>query len=91
LGRLMNFANLELRYRFTQFDLFKQHFALSAVPFFDIGGVWNSFSDFNKFSNYRYNEGLGLRIAWNVNTILRFDYAYSQEDAQFFFNLAHAF
>ena len=91
LGRLMNFANLELRYRFTQFDLFKQHFALSAVPFFDIGGVWNGFSDFNKFGNYRYNEGLGLRIAWNVNTIIRLDYAYSQEDAQFFFNLAHAF
>ena len=91
LGRVMNFANFELRYRFTQFDLFKQHIALSAVPFYDIGGVWNSFSDFNKFGNYRYSEGLGLRIAWNVNTIIRLDYAVSQEDAQFFFNLAHAF
>jgi len=91
LGRVMNFANIELRYRFTQFDIFKQHIALSAVPFYDIGGVWNSFSDFNKLSNYRYGEGIGLRIAWNVNTIIRLDYAVSQEDAQFFFNFAHAF
>jgi outer membrane protein assembly factor BamA len=40
--------------------------------------------------NYRYAEGLGLRIAWNVN-ILRFDYAVSKEDAQFFFNFGHTF
>jgi len=42
-------------------------------------------------NNFRISEGLGLRIAWNVNTILRFDYALSKEDRQFFFNLSHAF
>jgi len=44
-----------------------------------------------KFENYRYAPGLGARIAWNVNTILRFDYAVSNEDAQFFFNIGHTF
>jgi hypothetical protein len=91
LGRVMNFANFELRYRFADFNLFKQHVALSAVPLFDIGGVWDNLSRITKFGNYRYSEGLGLRIAWNVNTILRFDYAVSNEDNQFFFNFGHSF
>jgi len=91
LSRVMNFLNLEVRARFAQTTIAKQHLAFSAVPFFDAGGVWNSFSRLNKFSNYRTSEGLGIRIAWNVTTILRFDYAVSQEDHQFFFNFNHAF
>lgn len=89
LSRLTNFTNIELRWRFAQTTVAKQHLAFSAVPFYDVGGVWDSFNI--NFSNLRYAEGLGLRIAWNVNTILRFDYAVSKEDNQFFFNLAHAF
>jgi len=92
LGRVMTFNNFELRYRFAEASILKQHFGFSLVPFFDIGGVWDNFSSFFKNSqNYRYSQGLGFRIAWNVNTILRFDYAISKEDKQFFFNLAHAF
>ena len=92
LGRVMNFANFELRCRFYQTTIFKQHLAFSAVPLFDIGGVWDNFKNFTtEFQNYRYSEGMGLRIVWNVNTVLRFDYAVSKEDGQFFFSLGHAF
>jgi outer membrane protein assembly factor BamA len=91
LSRAMSFNNLELRYRFAECNLLKQHFAFSAVPFVDAGAVWDDLSRVSEFSNWRFSEGLGLRIAWNVNTILRFDYAISKEDRQFFFNLAHAF
>jgi outer membrane protein assembly factor BamA len=91
MARAMNFANFELRYRFVAFNIFKQHLAFSAVPLFDIGGAWDNLSRIGKYSNYRYSEGMGLRVAWNVNTILRFDYAISKEDKQFFFNFGHAF
>jgi outer membrane protein assembly factor BamA len=91
LGRVMNFGNFEMRYRFAQTKLFNQHLAFSAVPFFDIGGVWDNFKRMDRLDNYRHSEGLGLRIAWNLNTILRFDYAVSKEDGQFFFNFGHAF
>ncbi len=91
LGRAMSFNNLELRCRFAQATLLKQHLAFSAVPFIDAGAVWDDLSRIGNFNNYRVSEGLGLRIAWNINTILRFDYAVSKEDHQFFFNLAHAF
>jgi len=91
LARGMDFGNVELRTRFAQTTIGEQHLAFSAVPFFDFGGVWNSFKDVGKMANYRYNEGLGLRVAWNVSTILRFDYAVSQEDKQFFFSFGQAF
>lgn len=91
LARVMTFNNLELRYRFAQVDILKQHLAFAAVPFADAGGVWNDLSRIGNFNNYRFSEGLGLRIVWNVNTVLRFDYAVSQEDKQFFFNLSHTF
>jgi hemolysin activation/secretion protein len=90
VGRLMNFNNFELRWRFAKAKMFNQQFAFSAVPFFDFGGVYDNLASFD-FSQMRYSEGLGLRVAWNVNTILRFDYAWSKEDQQFFFNLAHTF
>jgi outer membrane protein assembly factor BamA len=90
-ARVMQYTDFELRYRFTQFNLLKQHFALSAVPFFDQAGVWNSLDRITHTENLRYSEGLGLRIAWNVNTILRFDYAVSKEDHQFFFQIGHTF
>jgi outer membrane protein assembly factor BamA len=91
VANYLDFVNTELRARFAQFIVLKQHIALSAVPFFDIGGVGDKFSHLTYGTNYRYAEGLGLRIAWNVNTILRFDYAISQEDRQFFFQFGHSF
>ncbi len=90
MAPIMNFNNFELRSQFWSGKAFHQHLAMSAVPFFDFGGCWDNFSKLNT-SNYRYNSGLGLRIAWNVNTILRFDYAVSKEDNQFFFQMNHTF
>lgn len=90
LGRAMSFNNFELRWRFAQMRFIKQHLEFSAVPFYDFGGVWDEFSNLTA-SNLRHSEGMGLRIAWNESTVLRFDYAISQEDQQFFFNLAHSF
>ncbi len=90
VGRMMDFNNFELRWRFAKTKIFNQEFAFSAVPFYDIGGVYDNLSTFN-FNQMKYSEGLGLRIAWNEDTILRFDYAWSKEDKQFFFNLAHTF
>ena len=91
LARAMNFNNFEIRYRFAQTQFLKQHIAVSGVPFMDIGGVWDDINKSFSFNNYRISEGIGLRIAWNVNTILRFDYAVSKEDNQFFFNFGHSF
>ena len=90
-GSIMDFANAELRYRFWQTNILKQHLTFNAVPFLDAGGVWDSFQRMGHLENYRMAEGLGLRIGWNENTTLRFDYAVSNEDQQFFFQFGHTF
>ncbi|MBS1651895.1 MAG: BamA/TamA family outer membrane protein [Bacteroidetes bacterium] len=91
IANVVDYANAEIRWRFLHFNFLKQSLAFSAVPFFDAGGVWNNIKRINHFENYRFSEGLGLRIAWNINTILRFDYAVSKEDKQFFFTIGHIF
>jgi hypothetical protein len=60
---------------------------------FDFGGVYNLNNSRQAFAlnRMRHSEGLGLRVAWNLSTILRFDYAVSKEDKQFFFMFEHAF
>ena len=88
---VMQYVDIEMRCRFLQFNVLKQNLVFSGVPFFDQAGVWNNLSRVSHTENMRYSEGLGLRIAWNVNTILRFDYAVSKEDNQFFFQLGHTF
>ncbi|HXP53036.1 MAG TPA: DUF5982 domain-containing protein [Bacteroidia bacterium] len=84
-------ANLELRYRFWQVDVFKQHLAFSVIPFFDLGGVWNSLNRISYLKNIRYAEGPGMQISWNEDTILRFDYGVSTEGTQFYFGIGQIF
>lgn len=90
-GPVMQYTDAEIRYRFMQLKILKQNFVFSAVPFFDTGAIWDKIDRIGNWENLRYSEGMGLRIAWNVNTILRFDYAVSKEDKQFFFQLGHTF
>lgn len=90
-GNYVNFNNIEARIRVYQRDMFKQHFSFGLVPFFDCGAVWDKADEIGDWDNLKYSQGMGLRIAWNVNTILRFDYAFSREDRQFFFQFGHTF
>jgi hypothetical protein len=83
-------VNLEIRTRFYDFKLFKQHFTLGVTPFYDFGSVWDSPGDMN-FRQWKGAPGVGGRIAWNQSTILRLDYAQSQEGGQFFFGFGHIF
>ena len=93
LDRGIYFVNTEMRMRFFETELFHQDLSFSAVPMFDFGSVYNLQNKQQAFAmdRMRYSEGLGMRIAWNLSTILRFDYAVSQEDKQFFFTFEHAF
>jgi outer membrane protein assembly factor BamA len=88
---VLQYDNFEMRIRFFQHNFFKQHFSFSAVPFFDMGGVWDSLDRMSHTENFRYSEGFGLRVGWNENTTLRFDFAVSKEDRQFFFALQQPF
>jgi hypothetical protein len=89
-GMVYGWGNFELRTRLFDTRILNQHLAVSLVPFYDVGRVWDDLSEI-RLKNFRGAPGLGARIAWNQATILRFDYARSVEDAQLFFTLEHPF
>ncbi|EMP02151.1 Omp85 family outer membrane protein [Leptospira santarosai] len=90
VGRAMGFGTVEVRWKFYDFSIGGEYFAFNLAPFWDFGRVWN---DEHKIGllNYKYSQGLGLRIAWNQATIITIDYAVSREDEQLFVNFNHAF
>ncbi|MBS2015355.1 MAG: BamA/TamA family outer membrane protein [Deltaproteobacteria bacterium] len=91
VGRFATLLNLEVRWTFVEFNLTrKQHFGLMLVPFFDVGRVFDSISDF-KLERFRNGQGAGLRIAWNQATIVVIDYGVSREDSSLYINFNHPF
>jgi len=65
-------ANLEVRWTFVKFPLFKQRISVQAAPFVDAGRVFDrvAFS----FENWKVSAGGGLRIGVNQSTIVMFDF-----------------
>lgn len=90
VGRAAVLGNVELRWTFYDFDLRRQHFALMAVPFFDIGRPFDTISDF-ELKRFRNGQGAGLRIAWNQATIIAIDYGVSREDSTLYINFNHPY
>lgn len=88
---VMALANFELRYRFWQVSFLEQHLGFYAIPFFDAGGVWNSLNRISNLQNLRFSEGPGAQIAWNEDTILRFDFGICPEGNQFYFGIGQIF
>ena len=83
-------GNIELRYTFYSFTFKKQHFALMLVPFFDTGSVFGQVTDTN-FDNWKYSYGTSFRIAWNLATIIYFDFGFSNESFGFYMNVRQLF
>lgn len=90
VGRIIGFANFEVRTRLFQFDVRHQRFGVSLAPFVGAGGVWDALNQLT-WKNIRISEGAGLRVAWNQSTIIALDSALSEEDQQVFLQLGQAF
>lgn len=91
VGKFATLMNLEVRWTFVEFNVTKkQHFGLILAPFFDVGRVFDSISDF-KFDRFRNGQGAGLRVAWNQATILVIDYGISREGSNLYINFNHPF
>lgn len=90
VGPVFAMGNLELRWTFVKFRVLKQGFALEAVPFVDMGSVFDSVGQ-TTLDDWKFDEGLGLRIAWNEATIIMIDYARSTEDDALYLNFNHIF
>lgn len=90
VGRVFGLGNLELRYTFLRFAVLRQKFALIAVPFLDVGRVYDDLGSVT-FRGFRRGQGAALRISWNLATIVTVDYGFSSEDSGLYINFAHIF
>jgi len=74
VGRIKAIEQLEFRYNFWSFDVYRQHFLLTFAPFLDLGmAAW----DFNRFTHdmkkVNVSFGSGLRALWNNTFVIRAD------------------
>jgi hemolysin activation/secretion protein len=90
VGEAMAYANGEVRWSFGETTLWGQHLRFILVPFVDTGSVFDSLGD-TSFKNWKIDGGIGLRLAWNLATIISFDYARSRESSMFYMELGHQF
>jgi outer membrane protein assembly factor BamA len=80
----------ELRWSFAETMLRGQHLRFMLVPFFDTGRVFDSVGD-TTFKDWKFDGGIGFRLAWNLSTVVSFDYARSEEGNLFYMELGHQF
>ncbi|MBC8151914.1 MAG: BamA/TamA family outer membrane protein [Bacteroidetes bacterium] len=90
LARALAFTNVELRVRVADLKVGRQNFGFGVAPFFDAGTVRDRWQDLD-FSNIKTSYGAGARVAWNLSTILFFDYGLSKEDRLFYFGIGQIF
>ncbi|MEN2992071.1 MAG: DUF5982 domain-containing protein [Bacteroidia bacterium] len=78
----------ELRMRFLEARILRQHFLGGPTFFVDLG--WGT--DKVAFPRYTvWGAGIGVRLLWNMTTILRMDAAIAREGWQFHFHPSHTY
>jgi hypothetical protein len=90
VGTTAAFANGELRWSFGETVFLRQHLRFMLVPFVDTGRVFNSIGD-TTLEGWKIDGGAGLRLAWNLSTVVSFDYGRSSEGGMFSMGLGHQF
>jgi len=90
VGPVMTLFNAELRWTFAEVAPMGQHFAFIAVPFVDLGAVYDSVEDVS-LGGWKRNAGLALRVPWNLATIMTAEWAVSDEDTGLYFSFDHMF
>ena len=83
IGPVQMLANMELRYSFYDFTVWKQNIRLGIKPFFDVGRTFDSNSAVT-FRDWKPGGGAGLMLAWNLSTVINFDMAWSGEGSAFY-------
>ena len=90
VGEAAALANAELRWNLGETYFLKQHLRFMLVPFVDSGRVFNGVRQ-STFNGWKFDGGIGFRLAWNVATIVSFDYGQSPEGGLFYMELGHQF
>src|SRR6185437_5158908 len=81
LGRIKVMDQTEWRWTFVGFELFKQHIELTGVAFADAAWIGVDYKNFGGDpKKIIVSEGLGLRVVWDKDFIVRIDSGISQAE-----------
>lgn len=90
VGPVMALGNLELRWTFAHTKLLGQQFSFIGVPFLDMGRTFDQIRR-TSLRGWDRAQGAGLRVAWNLATVIMVDYGVSSEDSGLYINFGHIF
>jgi len=90
VGKVQMQGNLELRWTLADFTIWNQNFRPMLVPFVDAGRVFDKVGRFS-VKDWKITGGLSVRLAWNLATIISFDYGFGSEGNLFYMELGHPF
>lgn len=90
VGKVQMQGNLELRWTLTDFTVWNQNLRPMLVPFVDAGRVFDKVGRFS-VKDWKVTGGLSVRLAWNLATIISFDYGFGSEGNLFYMELGHPF
>ena len=90
VGPVMALGNLELRWTFARTKVLGQQFAFIGVPFLDMGRTFDQIRR-TTLRDWDRAQGAGLRVAWNLATVIMVDYGVSSEDSGLYINFGHIF
>jgi len=90
VGPVSLLFNGELRYTFAQAKFLRQRLNFMIAPFIDFGRDFDNISSVS-LQDWKVTGGAGLRLTWNVSTVVSFDYGVSSEGQAFYMALGHSF
>jgi hypothetical protein len=67
-----------------------QHMGAQMVGFVDGGRVFDSVAD-TTLRGWKVSGGAGFALAWNLATVIRFDYGIGWEGSVFYMEIGHQF
>ena len=89
IGQSAVLVGSELRWSITEWNFWNQNLRPILTPFIDAGRAFDGTA--LKLEDWHLGYGIGLKLAWNLATIVSFDYGVSQEDSVFYMELGHQF
>jgi outer membrane protein assembly factor BamA len=90
VGEVTALATWELRWTFAKTDILRQHLSFMLAGFGDVGRPFDTLGG-TTLRGWKYDVGGGLRLAWNLATLISFEYAVSEEGGLFYMELGQQF
>ena len=90
VGNVAMHGSVELRWSLLDFTVWGQNLKPMLVPFVDAGRVFDKVGQFS-LNDWKVTGGVGLRIAWNLATIISFEYGMGNEGSLFYMEIGHQF